>query len=71
MATLTVYVCDCCGGQSTDLSKFAASPASCALSSSIVAVAQCLLCTTCGTKIALAGQNQWAALAGSNTGKSI
>lgn len=47
MATIVTYVCDCCGGESTSLSKFEPQPITANLGSWMVTVQSALLCTIC------------------------
>lgn len=68
---LTTYVCDCCGAQSSDLSKFATVPAQFALGTFAGLVTGCLLCTICAGDLQTAGNVQWNAMVGSKKGVQL
>jgi hypothetical protein len=62
MGLMTTYVCDCCGGQSPDLTKFSGVPASFAVQSWQGEIENALLCLTCLSVLVSAINNAAATL---------
>lgn len=71
MGILTTYVCDCCGGQSTQLTKFETVPYQTTINSWVIRVDNALLCLSCAAALTNAAIAGAAALQGTKQGVQL
>lgn len=71
MSLITTYVCDCCGGQSTDPTKFQSVPLQTNIDTWLIRVDNALLCNICAGSIITVATNEAHALKGTKTGVQL
>jgi hypothetical protein len=71
VAIITTYICDCCGAQSTDITKFAGQPAMAKVGNWSAAISGGLFCTVCMMDLAAGANALVAGLLNSKTGQEL